>query len=314
MAKLIILREIYKNKKLIVYLAVGFAVIQMFLVFFLVAIIGAMFGTIPYTETGSYQAGGATETAMQEIPTEYIDIFRSAGREYQIPWTALAACAKHDNDFGRGENDGFFTLDEQIIKLYGIDGNFDGEIDKNNARDAVYTLANLLSQKGFTESPRKALFNIYKSQSIVDDISETAQKYTDTILPNIYGKWPLPVSFTYVSSPYGYRIHPVRNKRIFHEGIDIPADIGTPVYPSSSGTVTYTGWRGGYGEMVVVAHATHTETRYAHLSEILVENGQRVTREDIIGSVGSTGISTGPHLHFEIRINGKPIDPEPWLR
>ncbi len=116
-----------------------------------------------------------------------------------------------------------------------------------------------------------------------------------------------------VSSPFGYRIHPIFKVRKMHTGLDMSASMGTPIRAADSGTVIQAGWRGGYGKTVVISHGDGLATLYAHQSKILVSVGDTVSRGDIIGEVGSTGYSTGPHLHFEVRVNGTPVDPMGYL-
>lgn len=112
-----------------------------------------------------------------------------------------------------------------------------------------------------------------------------------------------------LTSGFGMRKDPFTGRPEFHTGIDIAARIGTPVRPYARGVVTFTGWDGGYGQVVVVRHANGLETKYGHTSKNLVRLGQPVTPDTVIAEVGTTGRSTGPHLHFEMRRNGKPIDP-----
>lgn len=116
-----------------------------------------------------------------------------------------------------------------------------------------------------------------------------------------------------VSSEFGMRTHPVTGVRKSHTGIDFAAPTGTPIEAAAAGTVTFAGVRGGYGNLVIVDHGDGTETRYAHQHRIDVGVGQQVQRGQQLGTVGSTGMSTGPHLHFEVRRDGTPIDPRPWL-
>lgn len=107
----------------------------------------------------------------------------------------------------------------------------------------------------------------------------------------------------YISSEYGWRVHPISKQRKFHNGIDIAGNNGLEVMAANSGVVAYAGWRGGYGNTVMISHGSVT-TLYAHLSSISVSAGQVVKRGQVIGRVGSTGNSTGPHLHFEVHPNG----------
>ncbi len=119
-------------------------------------------------------------------------------------------------------------------------------------------------------------------------------------------RWPADGPIT---SPFGMRRHPLFGITHMHTGVDIGALWGSPVLAAADGQVIHAGWFGGYGKLVVVDHGAGVSTLYAHLYEILVSSGASVRRGQVVGRVGSTGFSTGPHLHFEIRIDGQPIDP-----
>lgn len=123
-------------------------------------------------------------------------------------------------------------------------------------------------------------------------------------VPRPFGRWPVTGT---VSSSFG-----LRSGRQ-HEGLDIAAPHGTPVRAVAPGTVTYADWAGTYGLLVIIDHGGGIETRYAHASRVEVSVGQRVNAGDVVARVGSTGRSTGPHLHFEVRVNGQAVDPARWL-
>ena len=112
-----------------------------------------------------------------------------------------------------------------------------------------------------------------------------------------------------ITSPYGYRIHPIYGTMRFHSGIDIGAYYGSSILAADSGVVIEAGWIGGYGNTVIIDHGGGYSTLYGHASQLYVHPGQLVQQGEPIAAVGSTGNSTGPHLHFEVRINGDPVDP-----
>lgn len=122
-----------------------------------------------------------------------------------------------------------------------------------------------------------------------------------------------PVAATRVSSRFGYRMDPFLKRAALHAGLDLVAPAGTEVRAAAAGTVVSAGWRGGYGQLVEIRHASGTSTRYGHLSAILVTEGQQVAVGDRIGRVGSTGRSTGPHLHYETRRGDEAVNPAPFL-
>jgi murein DD-endopeptidase MepM/ murein hydrolase activator NlpD len=123
-----------------------------------------------------------------------------------------------------------------------------------------------------------------------------------------------PVPGATLTSGFGQRVHPITGEHRQHQGLDWAAPEGAPVSAAAPGVVAFAGERGGYGRLVVVSHPDGGSTYYGHLSEIAVEAGQKVGRGQKLGAVGSTGLSTGPHLHFEARdASGRPVDPGPRL-
>ncbi|HEY9618096.1 MAG TPA: peptidoglycan DD-metalloendopeptidase family protein [Microcoleaceae cyanobacterium] len=116
-----------------------------------------------------------------------------------------------------------------------------------------------------------------------------------------------------ITSGFGWRMHPILGYQRFHSGIDFGADYGTIIQAADSGTVIFAGWYGGYGNAVIIDHGNGLTTLYGHTSEFYVVEGQGVQRGQAIAAVGSTGLSTGPHLHFEVRREGEPVDPIAYL-
>lgn len=123
----------------------------------------------------------------------------------------------------------------------------------------------------------------------------------------------VPVHDARVTSPFGMRWHPILGIRRMHDGIDLAAPRGTPVYATANGRVAMAQRFGGYGNFVELEHGGDLETRYGHLSSYTVHVGEEVHKGELIGYVGSTGLSTGPHLHYEVRVDGKPVNPAFFL-
>ena len=151
-------------------------------------------------------------------------------------------------------------------------------------------------------------------RSSIDLLAETmrrefpgAASYASDSAPHTMPSiWP---AAGFVSSPYGLRFDGTE----FHQGIDIAADMGAPIVATADGVVTAAGWNGGYGNMVDVDHGGGIVTRYGHASALAVTVGQQVRRGEVIAYVGSTGRSTGPHVHYEVRVDGQPVNPAGYL-
>jgi len=123
----------------------------------------------------------------------------------------------------------------------------------------------------------------------------------------------LPASLEYISSGFGYRSDPFTGAGAFHAGLDFKGPIGAPIYAAAKGVISFAGVRSGYGNCIEISHGNGLLTRYAHMSAFRAHMGQQVAAGDVIGAIGSTGRSTGPHLHFEVRVNDVPKNPRPFL-
>jgi murein DD-endopeptidase MepM/ murein hydrolase activator NlpD len=131
----------------------------------------------------------------------------------------------------------------------------------------------------------------------------------------------IPPTAGYLSSPFGIRLSPFARRNEsddgllgFHSGIDICNAENTPIQATADGEVVQAGWMDRYGNGVVVSHSDQLETLYAHMARVRVKSGQKVTRGDILGDMGRTGNATGVHLHYEVRLNGRPVNPMPYMR
>ncbi len=161
-------------------------------------------------------------------------------------------------------------------------------------------------QKSIAELTEKVEFNTeYLSDLEAHLLQKSVLKGT---LPN-----SSPVNVAFNSSSYGWRIDPFNGNKAFHEGLDFSAEVGTPIYAAAGGIVTSAETMPDYGKIVIISHGSGLETRYAHTSKLLVKVGERVKKGQIVALVGNTGRSTGSHLHYEIRLNGNPLDPRKYL-
>jgi len=124
----------------------------------------------------------------------------------------------------------------------------------------------------------------------------------------------LPARLEFISSGFGYRRDPFTGGAAFHAGLDFRGPRGAPIYAAAKGRVSFAGRRHGYGNCIEIDHGNGLMTRYAHMSRFRAHVGDKIAAGDVIGAIGSTGRSTGPHLHFEVRINGRPVNPRPFLK
>lgn len=154
---------------------------------------------------------------------------------------------------------------------------------------------------------------LYVQSKSYDDLVKMA-KTREVRMENIPAIQPiLNKDLTRIASGFGARIDPVYHVIRYHQGMDFTASTGTDIYATGNGTVSFCGWRQGYGNTVMINHGFGYETLYAHCSELLVVEGQKVRRSDVVAKVGNTGKSTGPHLHYEVRLKGTPVDPRNYF-
>ena len=157
---------------------------------------------------------------------------------------------------------------------------------------------------------------LFASWSTLDSMGPQQPGAPSSILqqPTISVPSRMPLGGATLTSGYGMRNHPVLRQRRRHNGVDLAAPTGTPVYATADGIVGRADWFSSYGLYISIDHGGEIETRYAHLSRLAVAAGDRVEAGDVIGYVGSTGRSTGPHLHYEVRIDGVAVNPIPYMQ
>lgn len=175
--------------------------------------------------------------------------------------------------------------------------------------DSIARMTNSQLAADLTRKVDQLEKELYVQAKSYDEIVELAQDQ-EVRMEHIPAIQPvLNQNLKRVASGYGMRIDPVYHVRRFHAGMDFTAPVGTDVYATGNGVVSFVGWKQGYGNTVEIDHGYGYMTRYAHLYKSLVRRGQRVKRSDIIALVGNTGKSTGPHLHYEVRYHGEAVDP-----
>jgi murein DD-endopeptidase MepM/ murein hydrolase activator NlpD len=163
-----------------------------------------------------------------------------------------------------------------------------------------YTIKEIATELG-------SVVSLLKDRKRKLDVLEEAIMERRITAQSVPSGWPVPKG--YITSNYGFRVHPVKRKRMFHQGVDFAAPRGTPILAVADGMVVFSGKKGGYGRIVEIKHVDGLVTRYAHNQVNLVKEGQQVRQGQKIGTVGSSGTATGPHVHFEVLRNGKHENP-----
>jgi len=219
------------------------------------------------------------------------------------------------------------TLKTEYSELESLKGDFEAEeaavalLQNEKEKELEEVVANAENQEKLAaqiESERQAAEDkiqelLAQKQREDEEARRREEASKSSSAPSVVGTgdfiWPLPSSNTIITELYGPRIHPILGTASFHYAIDVSANRGTPVYAADSGTVLIAEYNYSYGNFVLISHGNGYATVYAHAERLLVTPGQKVNKGDVIMNVGSTGYSTGPHLHYEIRLNGERINP-----
>lgn len=206
-----------------------------------------------------------------------------------------------------------YALEDQVRNMVGLESNSEDEsliasrsLDNRSSILMVDDIGPLDLEDLTDDNSVDAISNLIESEKgKYDQLIKDVEKQLK-FLESKPDTWPVPGKIT---SGFGYRRHPISGKRDFHQGIDIANKTGTSIIASGSGIVTFSGYNGGYGKVIIISHGYGYKSVYAHNTENLVKVGERVEKGEIIGKLGNTGTSTGPHVHFEIHYNGSQINP-----
>jgi murein DD-endopeptidase MepM/ murein hydrolase activator NlpD len=288
-------------------IGIAIALLVMLLVF---ALLGVL---VSSSDSSSMEGIPVPDNQTFDIPAPLLPIYIRAENE-QASWARLAAIHKITTDFGavqakRIDTIGGLGFPRLLWEAYKVDGDGDGKIDPDNPFDAIFSLANYLRLSALDpDAALEAWFLNPGDEALVR--AKEAEYAAMLVMPRNW-LWPV-IGYTAISSPYGMRTDPVSGEPgVFHDGIDIPAPRGTPVVAAQNGIVIQAVMsNSGYGNLVRLQHDGGVQSLYAHLSGIGVRRSQQVLRGEVIGWVGSTGKSTGPHLHFGMSQNGQSEDPQ----
>ena len=241
-----------------------------------------------------------------QSPTDYMDYLYFQRKVIDFDKKLLDTLKSQSEDIAKYGS----SLEEETKRIEQITSKL-----KNIEEDIIYQqrkqkeiLSKLRQETAMYESSERQLER--ESIKLVYKISELSTGKNDN--PESTGSFSYPVRAP-ITSPFGPRRHPIFGVRSMHSGIDLAAPYGTPIKASEGGVVIYSGWYGGYGKVVILDHAKGFSTLYAHLSSTKVSVGARVRQGEVVGFEGSTGYATGPHLHFEVREQGKPKNPVIYL-
>ncbi len=204
------------------------------------------------------------------------------------------------------------AIAEEIRRLEAEAARLAAEAEAEARRIAEEEAARRAAEEAAAAEAAEAADDEADPTEAADEEEAAAEPTTDAEAPGDFTITHRPVPGV-ITSPYGERVHPIFGRVRTHYGIDFDGDTGDPIVAAAGGTVLSAGWRTGYGNTVVISHGSGFTTVYAHQTDVAVSAGDVVAGGELIGWVGSTGWSTGPHLHFEVRVEGVAVDPDPYL-
>ena len=250
----------------------------------------------------------------------YLEVLLSSAdiRDFLSRKQMIQSITDHDVDLIKYMKEQRDIIDKKKTELHAQRASV--EVTKNKLKDRKTDLAQATRAKeGLMVELNK---DLNKAEEQYDDLNKLAKDIESEIIkrqrvdgPYSSGamSWPVP-GHSKISSYFGYRVHPIFKTKKLHTGIDIPAPVGTSIVAAADGTVIYSGTLGGYGNAIMIDHGGGIVTLYGHNSSLSVSEGAQVSRGSTIAKAGSTGYSTGPHCHFEVRKNGAYVDPISWLK
>lgn len=283
---------------------IGIVLLVLLLIFVLLGVL------VSSSDTSSMEGIPVPDDQTFDIPALLLPIYIQAENR-NVSWACLAAIHKVTTDFGskrakRTDAVGGLGFPRMLWETYKVDGDGDGRTEPDNPVDAIFSLANYSRSSSLDAALEKWLVD----PNDVALVRAKEAEYAALLMMPYTWLWPV-IGYTGISSPYGFRTDPVTGESgLFHDGIDIPAPRGIPVIAIQNGTVVQVRkGSSGYGNFVRLQHDGGIQSLYAHLSGIGVKREQEVLRGEVIGWVGSTGKSTGPHLHLGVSRSGQSNDP-----
>lgn len=261
------------------------------------------------------QSSGELNARLRQIyksgSVSFVDILLSSGNisEFIANMEMISLIYQNDKDLVMSLQDSYKSIQEQKAELVALHSSLSAkEVSLSAGKEVIAKKRSLVAEENKKLERQLDALNA-EADRIIKEIQALSGNgsYTGGKL-----SWPCP-GYTRVTSEFGYRIHPILGYRKLHTGIDIGAPYGATVIAANNGKVIASYYNSGYGNMIIVDHGGGIATLYAHLSSRLVTTGATVYRGQTIAKVGSTGLSTGPHLHFEVRLNGVYQNPRSYL-